>query len=115
MQRMRDKIVTGYPDSRYAEIIINPQASFGEDANSPEYHYNQTYALYESEQYQEALDEVEKYLDRYVGDEIIPKFELLKATIIGKTQGYVAYEEALNFVALYYRSEEHTSELQSRD
>lgn len=102
MQRMRDKIVTGYPDSRYAEIIINPQASFGEDANSPEYHYNQTYALYESEQYQKALDEVERYLDRYVGDEIIPKFELLKATIIGKTQGYVAYEEALNFVALNY-------------
>lgn len=102
MSRMRDEILAEYPDSRYAEIIINPQASFGEDSNSPEYHYNQTYALYESQHYQEALNQVEHYLDRYVGDEIIPKFELLKAIIIGKTQGFTAYEEALNFVALNY-------------
>lgn len=102
MNRMRDKIVSEYPDSRYAEIITDPQSFFGEDDNSPEYHYNQTYALYESEQYQDALDNIENYLDRFTGDEIIPKFELLKATIIGKTKGYVAYEEALNFVALNY-------------
>lgn len=102
MNRMRDKILSEYPESRYAEIITDPKAFFGEDDNSPEYHYNQTYALYQSQQYQSALDAIENYLDRFTGDEIIPKFELLKATIIGKTEGYVAYEEALNFVALNY-------------
>lgn len=102
MQLMKDKIVSEYPDSRYAEIINNPQAYIAEDENSPEFHYNQIYALYQSENYQEALDEIEKNLDRYLGDEIIPKFELLKATIIGKTKGFVAYEEALNYVALNY-------------
>ena len=102
MNRMRNKILSEYPDSRYAEIITDPQAFSEGDDNSPEYHYNQTYALYESEQYSIALEEIEKYLDRFTGDEIIPKFELLKATIIGKTEGYIAYEEALNYVALNY-------------
>lgn len=102
MKRMRDKIVSEYPDSRYAEIITDPQAFYGDDDNSPEYHYNQTYAMYESQKYEMALEMVEEYLDRFTGDEINPKFELLKATIIGKTEGYVAYEEALNFVALNY-------------
>lgn len=102
MSTMRNKILAEYPDSRYAEIITNPKGSLGEDSNSPEYHYNQTYALYETGQYQIALDETEKFLDRFTGDEIIPKFELLKATLLGKMQGFIAYEEALNFVALNY-------------
>lgn len=102
MRYMRNKILTEYPDSRYAEIITNPKGALGEDDNSPEYHYNQTYALFDSGQYQIALDETEKFLDRFTGDEIIPKFELLKATLLGKMKGFVAYEEALNFVALNY-------------
>lgn len=102
MNHMRNKILSEYPDSRYAEIITNPKGSLGEDDNSPEYHYNQTYKLFDSGQYQTALDKTEALLDRFTGDEIIPKFELLKATLIGKMQGYDAYEEALNFVALNY-------------
>lgn len=102
MSRMRDEILSKNPDSRYAKIITDPQAFFGEDDNSPEHHYNQTFALYKSEKYEEALAETEKLLDRFTGDEIVPKFELLKATIIGRTAGFIAYEEALNFVALNY-------------
>lgn len=102
MHRIRTKILSEYPDSRYAEIITNPNAGSMEDENSPEYHYNQTYALFATQQYKDALEETDRLIDRYTGDEIIPKFELLKATIIGKMQGYTAYEEALNFVALNY-------------
>ena len=35
-------------------------------------------------------------------DAIVPKFELLKATAIGRLQGYDAFNEAINFVALNY-------------
>ena len=102
MARVKNEILSKHPDSRYAKIITNPQAFFEEDNNSPEYHYNQTYALFKSEQYDEALVETEKLIDRFTGDEIVPKLELLKAIITGRTGGFVAYEEALSFVALNY-------------
>jgi hypothetical protein len=36
----------------------------------------------------------------------VPKYELLKATAIGRYRGYEAYEEALNYVALNYPNQE---------
>ncbi len=102
MNRMKNKILTEYPDSRYAKIITDPQSFYDEDDSSPEYHYNQTYALYNSGDYELALEQTEEYIDRYTGEEIVPKFELLKATLLGKIEGYEAYAEALNFVALNY-------------
>src|SRR5699024_1018473 len=82
MNRMKNKILTEYPDSRYAKIITDPQSFYDEDDNSPEYHYNQTYALYNSGDYEFALEQTEEYIDRYTGEEIVPKFELLKATLL---------------------------------
>lgn len=36
------------------------------------------------------------------GDPLVPKFEMLKANSIGRIQGFEAYKEALNYVALNY-------------
>lgn len=101
MNRMKNKILNEYPDSRYAQIITDPQ-SISEDNNSPEAHYNQTYALYEIGEYEEALKTTEDYIERYTGEEIAPKFELLKASLLGKIEGYESYGDALNYVALNY-------------
>lgn len=38
----------------------------------------------------------------YTGDPIVPKFEMLKASAIGRLQGYDDFKEALNYVALNY-------------
>lgn len=103
---MRNEILSGYPDSRYAEIINNPTSLQKEDENSPEYHYNQTFKLFREGAYDLALEQTETFLNRFMGDEIASKFELLKATLIGRMQGYDAYEAALSYVALNYPNTE---------
>jgi len=41
-----------------------------------------------------------------LGEPIVAKLELLKAYAVGKTQGLVAFKEALEFVALNYPNTE---------
>jgi hypothetical protein len=43
-----------------------------------------------------------------MGEPIVAKLELLKAYAIGKSQGLVAFKEALEFVALNYPNTEES-------
>ena len=52
--------------------------------------------------YQEVINTCDEYITMYNGNDIVPKLELLKATAIGRQQGFEAYKKALNFVALNY-------------
>ncbi|MDJ0645134.1 MAG: hypothetical protein QNJ57_04040 [Flavobacteriaceae bacterium] len=102
--KYKEDIVTNYPDSKYATIILNPEEvlSFASEENTPEGVYYNVYCDYEYEHYERALENTEKALKQFEDLPIIPKFELLKAYLLLKTQGRDAYEEALNFVALSY-------------
>jgi len=42
------------------------------------------------------------YINKFTGDPIVPKFEMLKANAIGRLQGFEFFKEALNYVALTY-------------
>jgi hypothetical protein len=44
----------------------------------------------------------EESINMFPGDPVVPKFEMLKATAIGRLQGYKEFKEALNYVALNY-------------
>lgn len=94
-------ILDNHPDSRYAQIILNPQEyRAGED--TPEAVYANVYRKYLNEEYETVIEESDEYITKYTGDPIVPKFELLKAVAIGRYKGYQHYKEALNFVALNY-------------
>ncbi|MFK7746765.1 MAG: hypothetical protein AB8B65_00095, partial [Kordia sp.] len=56
--------------------------------------------------FQGALNDSEKYIQQFTGEEIVPKFEMLKAILIARLDGYLAYKEALNYVALNYPNDE---------
>ena len=101
MVAMKQRIMNEYPESRYAQILSNVNA---EDiaAMSPEAAYKKLYIKYEAGQYKQVLVELEEAIDQYTGEEIVSKFELLKAHTIGKIKGLTAYKPALNFVALTY-------------
>ena len=43
---MKDEIINNYPDSRYAEILLNPDSDLSKDANSPESLYKQLYEAF---------------------------------------------------------------------
>lgn len=98
---MKLKIISQYPNSRYAEILSNTNPEIAQ-ANEPEVTYNKLYKLYESGDYRNVNDQLEKGIDQFAGEEIVAKYELLRANTIGKLKGVVEYKKALNFVALNY-------------
>jgi tetratricopeptide (TPR) repeat protein len=98
---MKDRIVSQYPDSRYAQILGS--ANLENIAKlSPEIAYDNLYKRYEAGDYKNVLADTETAIDQFTGDEMAPKFELLKAHTIGKLRGLGEYRKALNFVALNY-------------
>ncbi len=98
---MKDKIISQYPNSRYALILSNNNPEIAV-VDAPEVTYNKLYKLYESGDYRTVNDELEKAIDQYAGEELVAKYELLKANTTGKLKGIAEYKKALNFVALSY-------------
>jgi len=108
----KNDILNNYSDSRYAEILRNPNSSLATDESSPEFKYKQLYKDFETSNYQQVIDQCEEYITIYNGNDIIPKLELLKATALGRQEGFEAYKKALNFVALNYPNSEEGKQAQ---
>lgn len=102
--KYKDEIVNNYPDSRYAEIIKNPNRALDSknDEDSPEYIYKNAYVCFEEEEYQYALSNVNGALEKFKGLEIEAKFELLKAFLLFNTRGEQEFIDKLNFVIVNY-------------
>ncbi len=98
---MKAKIISQYPNSRYAEILTNTNPEIAA-ADAPEVTYNKLFKLYELGDYRTVNDELEKGIDQFAGEEIVAKYELLRANTTGKLKGVAEYKKALNFVALNY-------------
>jgi hypothetical protein len=102
---MKSKIISQFPDSRYAQILSN--SGGGSTASStPELAYNELFKDFEKEKYREILPKLEQAIDQFTGEEMLPKFELLKANVIGKLKGVAEFKKALNYVALSYPNSE---------
>lgn len=101
-EKYKQDILANYAESRYAEIIKNPDAHLERDQNSPEAIYNTLYREFEKENYAAVISQSDVYIDQFAGDPFVPKFELLKANALGRFEGYEAFEKALNYVALTY-------------
>jgi hypothetical protein len=100
----KSDIIDNYPDSRYAEILLNPESALLNNENSPETLYNNLYAQFELGEYQQVIEGCDLQIIRLDGDQIVPKLELLKVTSKARLYGFEAYKEGLNFVALNYPS-----------
>jgi hypothetical protein len=105
-EEMKSKIISEYPNSRYAQILSNPNSEIAESSDSPSVVYENIYNKYQNGEYKTVLTATGQAIDRYTGDEIVPKFELLKANVVGKLNGLDEYGIALNFVALNYPNSE---------
>lgn len=102
----KNDILTNHPDSRYAEILRNPNAQLATDESSPEFKYKALYKEFEASNYQYVIDTADDYISLYTGNDIVPKLEILKATALARQDGFEAYKKALNFVALNYPQSE---------
>ncbi len=99
---MKREIITNHADSRYAEILRNPEAILSQDANSPEALYTALYKRYEAQEYEAVIEAAEKHIRTFTGEDIAPKFEMLKTNAEGKLFGFESYKKGLNYIALNY-------------
>ena len=99
---MKDEVINTYPDSRYAQILLNPKSEFSKDKNSPESLYNKLYKQFDDQQYAEVVQKSEIYITQFEGDPLVPKFEILKASASGRLSGFEAYKKGVNYIALTY-------------
>jgi len=103
---MKESIVANFPNSRYAQILLNPLGEIEESSDSPNVVYANIYKQYQNGEIKTVLTATENAINRFTGDEIVPKLELLKANIVGKLNGLAEFRTALNFVALNYPNSE---------
>jgi len=101
----KDQVIKGYPNSRHAKMILDPNASTEIEVADKEVadYYNQTFSLYQNEAFQEALNKINA-ADKVLGDanNIRPKFALLFALCTGSLQGKDDYINALGVVVKDY-------------
>ena len=102
------QILENYPDSKYAQIIQNPNKVIAQTSSqeTPEKVYAETYYLYKDNKYSEVVTRANKYIQLFESDPITPKFELLKAYSISKLEGIDAFKEALEFIQINYPNTE---------
>ncbi|MBU2526522.1 MAG: hypothetical protein KKC03_07975 [Bacteroidetes bacterium] len=99
---VKTDILTNHANSRFAQLLQNPEADLAEDTESPEAVYNRIYELYRNQQFADA----EKLLDAAVltfnGDEIVPKLALLKARSLARLDGFEAYRKSMEELSVDY-------------
>lgn len=103
-----DKIVNGYPETRYAKILKDPNylKSFMDQEMKLTRYYDETYAAFEGRQYQEAYDRISKVGEKFGStNKLQPRFALLSAMCTGNIQGKDTYVEALKEVIAKYPQE----------
>ena len=98
---MKQQILAKYPDTRYAQILNNPEVEVT-DSDNPEIVFNALYKKFENNLLRDVYTEVDEAIFKFTGEESLPKFEMLKAKIVGRLKGVEEYKKALNFVALTY-------------
>lgn len=107
---MKDSIVTQFPDSRYAQILGKTGTSAENLIDDPDIVYNNIFKEYEAGDYRKVFAAVEPAIEKFTGEETLPKFELLKASVTGKIKGVFEYKKGLNYVALTYPNSEEGKE-----
>jgi len=108
---MKSRIISKYPSSRYAQLLSDNKIEL--ELGSPEVVYSNLYKDYESGIYRETLNKTDMAIVQFAGEEMLPKFELLKANLIGKLYGLKEYKKSLNFVALTYPNSQEGKETET--
>lgn len=104
----KNVILNNYPETKFAQIIKNPNADIKEEIEVSEVEeaYKELYYLYKDEKYAEAVTKIDEFIPSLTASEMLPKFELLKALSIGKYQNKEAYKKSLEFVSVSYGNTE---------
>ena len=102
-ERAKNMIIQEFPDTPYAIFVKNPRnTNFTESEEEVKKVYQKAYALYNEEKYKEAQNIVNQAVEKYPKDALIPKFELLNAFIIGRSESKEKMISSLQQIVLNY-------------
>ena len=102
-ERAKNIIIQEFPDTPYAIFVKNPRnTNFTESEEEVKKVYQEAYALYSEEKYKEAQNIVNQAVEKYPKDALIPKFELLNAFIIGRSESKEKMISSLQQIVLNY-------------
>ncbi len=107
MNVWKNKIISEYPDSRYAFVLKNQVDDLNQN---PRVVYNNIFKKYQKGQILESKLLLEDAIFKFNGDDIVPKLELLNAQIMARIIGLDAYEKALEDIILNYPSSSESVE-----
>ncbi len=87
MMAHQNLIISKYPDSDYAKILIDPdyKAELEAASNRVKTLYEETYQAFRDELYRTVVIYSNDAINNYAGHELIPQFAYLRALAIGKT------------------------------
>ena len=100
-EKYKQDIIANYPESKYAEILLDPTAVTKEKQNSNEI-YESLYLDFNEQKYIQVIDECNKYILDFNGEPIVPKLEFLKALAIARVYGLKEYKKSLTYIKLNY-------------
>src|SRR5690606_27886680 len=92
-----------YPDSRYTRIMLDPNAAI-DDTGSAVAAYESIYNMYRQGDFVETLNVLEETIPNLFNDNIISKYELLKATSLRRLNVLDDYQNAVEQVAMTYQT-----------
>jgi len=104
MEQVKNALITKYPNSRYARLILNPNyTKESSEANEKlKKAYEEAYSYYKNKEYGIALAKADSALSVYPESSYAPKVALLKILIHGRNESKEAYENRLrNFIEEY--------------
>ncbi|WP_223442495.1 tetratricopeptide repeat protein [Polaribacter litorisediminis] len=107
-EKYKKVILTDYPNTKFAQVILNPNTDFKEEVtvNEVETAYKKMYYDYKDSKFEEVIEKINTFVVTIPNSDLVPKFELLKAFAIGKIKDKESYKIALEFVAVSYGNTE---------
>ncbi|MEY3343278.1 MAG: hypothetical protein RL090_962 [Bacteroidota bacterium] len=105
--KYKDILLTRYPDSEYARLILNPDfyKDLEKKAALQRVYYETTYRAYLNKQYKDVIQRKEMADSLFPGSDLAPRFELLAALAIGRSGTVQDLETALKKVVASYPSD----------
>jgi tetratricopeptide (TPR) repeat protein len=101
----KNYILTNYPESDYARLILNPNffKELKRKSEVMEVYYENTYRAYLNRQYEKVIERsLEASTDFPANNKLTPKFAYLKALAIGKTRAITEFQFELEDVIRRY-------------
>lgn len=104
----KNQILTKYPDSDYAKIILDPDyyKQIQASRNLAVKLYKETYLAYQDQQYSVVIQNSDKAINNYTDQELLAKFMYLRALALGITNSVDTLKSSLQGLITTYPNAE---------